>query len=290
MPEVFADVPSGTVTSGGTTAPASGTSESWTVTVSAAFPAAATSGAPATWFYVSDVALPGEVFLVTVAPGGTGAGQSWTVIRGADGTTPVVHTANFVISQCAASATLTALQGKNGGVWLASLGVKIAGCHPLETSATATMANQVLYWCRATAQSSAAITTLGVNMAVAGVTAGAGANRLAIYSLANASSSSATLLQQTGDMSSQFAATGWAEGPITSVTPQCGTDYIMAILTSFTGTTPQILQRSLGGLAQQFPGVSAYICGSVTGQTSIPSTLSLSGSTVTGSMYGIYGR
>jgi len=103
---VWANVPSGTVTSGGTTAPAGGTVESWTVNVTAAF---AVALAGATHFHAADKALPGEVFDITVCPGGTGS-QSWTVTRGADGTTPVAHSAGFTVIQVASAGDLTGLQ------------------------------------------------------------------------------------------------------------------------------------------------------------------------------------
>lgn len=106
--EVFANLPAGTVSSGGTTAPSAGTAESWTVSVTAVFPALTTGSQH---FYAADKNLPGEVFEVTTCPGGTGS-QSWTVIRGADGTTPVAHSAGFTVVQVASKATLTTLQYK----------------------------------------------------------------------------------------------------------------------------------------------------------------------------------
>jgi hypothetical protein len=90
--EVLANLSQGTVTSGGTTAPAAGTVETWTVNVSTAFPAVSTGAV--TQFHASDPASPSELVLVTAAPGGTGS-QSWTVTRGAEGTAPVAHQAGF---------------------------------------------------------------------------------------------------------------------------------------------------------------------------------------------------
>jgi hypothetical protein len=109
VPEVFIDSPAGTVTSGGTDAPAAGTSETLTVTAAAAFPAASASATPPTWFHVSDPAAPSEVMLVTAAPGGTGTGQSWTVTRGADGTTPVTHATGYQITQVVPAGSLNAM-------------------------------------------------------------------------------------------------------------------------------------------------------------------------------------
>ena len=93
--EVFTNNPAGTVTAGGTTTSSQGSVETWTVSVAAAFPVAL---ANATQFHVADTALPGEIFAVTVAPGGTGS-QTWTVTRGSEGSTTVAHTAGFTVVQ-----------------------------------------------------------------------------------------------------------------------------------------------------------------------------------------------
>jgi hypothetical protein len=113
--EAFTVLGAGTVTSGGTTAPSAGTSQSWTVTATVAFPVASTSATPPGFFYVTDVAANSELMLVTVAPGGTGSGQSWTVTRGADGTTPVTHSAGFSIVQVAGGQSMRGFQSPN---WL----------------------------------------------------------------------------------------------------------------------------------------------------------------------------
>jgi hypothetical protein len=102
--DILTNQGSGTVTSGGTTAPAQGTSESWTVTAANAFPQV--SVAAGTTFKIVDPAQQTEIMMVTVAPGGTGAGQSWTVTRGAEGTTPVVHAANCTVYEIITSGVL----------------------------------------------------------------------------------------------------------------------------------------------------------------------------------------
>ena len=104
--EVFNDCATGSVTSGATTAPAGGTVETWTVNVSAAFPAL-TSGYQ---FHGADEALPGEVFLITVCPGGTGV-QTWTATRGADSTTPVAHASPFTVVQVIPASWLNGVAG-----------------------------------------------------------------------------------------------------------------------------------------------------------------------------------
>jgi hypothetical protein len=104
---------SGTVTSGGTTAPAQNTVETWTVTAAIAFPAV--SVAAGTVFRVIDPAQSGEVMLVTSAPGGISAGQSWQVTRGAENTVPVAHAANFTINEAITAGLLAKMiQGQAG--------------------------------------------------------------------------------------------------------------------------------------------------------------------------------
>jgi hypothetical protein len=90
--ELFSNQGSTTVTSGGTTAPAAGTSETWTVASSSSFPAASSTASPPTQFHVADPAATGEIIEVT-----TVSGTTWTVTRGAESTTPVAHAANFTI-------------------------------------------------------------------------------------------------------------------------------------------------------------------------------------------------
>lgn len=84
----------GQVTSGGLTTPAAGTSEAWTVSAVTAFPAVAAGTA----FRVSDPTDQREIILVTACPGGTGAGQSWTVTRGYEGTV-TAHQAGFTLNE-----------------------------------------------------------------------------------------------------------------------------------------------------------------------------------------------
>ena len=94
--EVFANQPATTVSSGGTDAPASGTQETWTVASSAEFAAASSSGTPPTQFHVADVASSASSELIAVI---NISGTTWTVLRGAEGTTPVAHVAGFTIYQ-----------------------------------------------------------------------------------------------------------------------------------------------------------------------------------------------
>jgi len=96
--EVFANNPSTTVSSGGTSAPAAGTAETWTVASSASFPAVEIG---ATQFHVADPALPSEMITVQNISGAT-----WTVLRGAEGSTPVAHAAGFTVVQVVTAGAL----------------------------------------------------------------------------------------------------------------------------------------------------------------------------------------
>lgn len=129
--EIFANSPSTTVTSGGTDAPAAGTQESWTVANAASFPSASSSATPPTWFHVADTNLPSE--LVTVI---NTSGTSWTVLRGAEGTTPVTHTVGFTIYQVVSAGALAQLSVVD---WLNV--TSMFGADPTDTSDSTTDIN-----------------------------------------------------------------------------------------------------------------------------------------------------
>ena len=99
--EVFANNPSTTVSSGGTTAPASGTVETWTVASSASFPAVDQG---ATQFHVADPALPSEMITVQAV-----SGTTWTVQRGAELSAPVAHAGGFTVVQVVTAGALAHL-------------------------------------------------------------------------------------------------------------------------------------------------------------------------------------
>lgn len=92
--EQFANNPSTTVLSGGTTEPSAGTSETWTVSNAAYFPAASSTASPPTQFHISDPELPDEIIAVTNT-----SGNNWAVTRGAESTIPAAHASGFSITQ-----------------------------------------------------------------------------------------------------------------------------------------------------------------------------------------------
>jgi hypothetical protein len=105
--ELFADQPSTYVTSGGTDAPVSGTVETWVVASSSEFPPVSSSATPPTQIHVCDPAVGYQTEIVLVS---NMAGATWTVTRGAEGTTPVAHLAEFTVVQVVTAGALEQLQ------------------------------------------------------------------------------------------------------------------------------------------------------------------------------------
>jgi hypothetical protein len=88
--ELYTDDAATSITSGGGTAPASGTAELWTAASWSAFPAASPSSVPPTTFHIADTGAPSE--LIQVLNTSTGL-----VVRGAEGTPPVAHSGGFTV-------------------------------------------------------------------------------------------------------------------------------------------------------------------------------------------------
>ena len=89
--ELLANYTRWTVTSGGTDAPAAGTSQTFTVSSSTGAPAAVTGTSQFRIVDISDSAAPPEIMIVTNV-----SGTTWTVTRGAEGAAPWAHAANWV--------------------------------------------------------------------------------------------------------------------------------------------------------------------------------------------------
>ncbi|MFE6846574.1 right-handed parallel beta-helix repeat-containing protein [Streptomyces sp. NPDC057686] len=89
------------------TAVAAGTEETWTVGSSSGFPAASDAATPPTQFRIVDVADTSEIILVTDV-----SGTTWTVIRGAEDTTPVAHTGGFTITHIVTAGWLNRVEDR----------------------------------------------------------------------------------------------------------------------------------------------------------------------------------
>ena len=103
--EVYANDAQTVVGVGGTGAAAGGSSETWIVATPEAFPTASSTAPRPTTFHVADPAFPAEVIAVTDT-----SGASWTVIRGAEGSTPVAHSPGFIVKQVVTGGVLANLR------------------------------------------------------------------------------------------------------------------------------------------------------------------------------------
>jgi hypothetical protein len=100
MAAIYTNNAVATVTNGGTSAPASGHAESWTVSTTT-FPSSLTGG---DYFHIADPSLSTEKIRVN---GITGSNPYvWSVIRGDENTTPVAHSAGFTVYEVATSSDL----------------------------------------------------------------------------------------------------------------------------------------------------------------------------------------
>ena len=104
--ELFANLPTTTVSSGGTTAPPSGTTEIVDGHVLERVPGRVSGATPPTEFHVADQAAgkTSEIIAVTNV-----SGTTWTVTRGAEGTVPVAHSTGFTVYQVVTAAGLTGM-------------------------------------------------------------------------------------------------------------------------------------------------------------------------------------
>ena len=90
--EIFStDYPYGTVSVGGTDT----SSTTWVVGTEAAFPQANYTATPPVIFHVADPAAPSELVQVNY----NNSNGTWTVVRGAENTAAISHTAGFTVKQ-----------------------------------------------------------------------------------------------------------------------------------------------------------------------------------------------
>jgi len=205
--DVLSNYVEATVPTGGTTAPAAGTVETWTVTTTENW-AVLASGQQ---IRVMDKAQLGstsgyEIMLVSANANGTGV--SWTATRGVEGTTPVAHAANWTAVPATTAVSLMNSQDYHHTpqdygfqVWSEPVS-QINGYATLPYSGEA-LGRQVRILSPLTI-STVVIRTLE------GATLTTGENFLGVYD------ASGNLLGSTGDMTSAMNAGGVIEGTLTS--------------------------------------------------------------------------
>jgi parallel beta-helix repeat protein len=103
--EVYSNGAQTVVSSGGISAVGGGSSETWIVASPGAFPTASSTAPRPTTFHVADPAFPTEVIVVTNT-----SGSSWTVTRGAEGSTPVAHSPGFIVRPVVTAGVLASLR------------------------------------------------------------------------------------------------------------------------------------------------------------------------------------
>jgi hypothetical protein len=88
------------------------------VASSTGFPSASNTIVAPSVFHVADRALPSELIEVTNV-----SGTTWSVIRGAESTTPVAHSSGFTIDLVISAGDMQAmLQGNLGLIYIMDLG------------------------------------------------------------------------------------------------------------------------------------------------------------------------
>jgi hypothetical protein len=150
-------------------------------------------------------------------------------------------------------------------------------------SGTLGPAAETLVLVLAQAQQSGTLTHLGTWVDAGGVTPGGGVNGLAVYSEAG------ILLGQTGDMTALMEGTGFVEGTISGgAAVTAGTNYYLAELADFTGTSPAIVAGP--GLAA-YPEVNGHYPSVVAfGMLAFPASLTPSAMTEAGTPLFMTGR
>ena len=230
--DLFANNASATVSSGGTTAPAAGTSESWTLSSIVGLVASSSASIP-TQMRVVDPAAPSEVMLLTNL-----SGTAATVTRAIEGTTSVAHSAGFTIQAVATAVSLS------NGIDASS------GWHPAAegylawNDAPDTFGNRTAPL--GSGQMSGAGLVLSANTKISNITFAVGSggsgyttgqNFAALYDIGG------NLLAQTNDIS---AAVGSGLVTVALATPYTGTvGQYVRVAFIFTATTlPQLISRN----------------------------------------------
>jgi hypothetical protein len=267
--DLFANNASATVSSGGTTAPAAGTVESWTLASIVRLAASSSAAAP-TQMRLVDPAAPSEVMLLTNLSGTAG-----TVTRGVEGTTPVTHSAGFTVNAVASGGALSQLRPFD-------LQGFAAWAHdPILCNASLTANGSRVYAVRMPWPETALATYLHTNVTLAEVGTG-GVNALLIYD------SAGNLLGQAGGSASTiFSVTGFlraaiASGPISI--PGDPQGIILGLLQNAGTTNPKFAAYDnsgadtaniwASGATKIRKGVQAS-----SSQFTVPSTISMDGFT-----------
>lgn len=235
--DIFANNASAIVSAGGTTAPAAGTSEAWTLSSIVGLAASSSAVLP-TQMRIIDPAAPSELMLLTNL-----SGTSATVTRGVEGTTPVAHSAGFTVQAVVTRASLwqPAFMSAMGFRNPSDYGYAGWSFDPHQSRSHGNVQNQCTGMAVVFGPETSSITTLYTYVAVAGSSLTSAG--LAIYD------QNFNLLQQTADLSTAFQSTGLVSASITPVSVTPDTIYWVAI--QATGTT----QPQFNNISPDAPGL-----------------------------------
>jgi len=266
--DVLSNYVEATVTTGGTTAPAAGTVETWTVTTTQNWPVLA-SGQQ---IRVMDKAQLGstsgyEIMLVSANANGTGV--SWTATRGVEGTTPVAHAANWTAVPATTAVSLMNSQDYHHTpqdygfqVWSDPVS-QINGYSTLPFSGEA-FGRQVRI------MSPLTISTVVIWILESVSTLTTGENFLGVYN------ASGNLLGSTGDMTSAIEAGGIIEGTLTSPVDLAEGYAFLAVVMNGTGLPNMSFVRTQNYSANSntFPRatIQEFVGTGSTSDTTLPST------------------
>lgn len=278
--EVFANSPVTTVTSGGTDAPSSDTTQTWTVASSTGFAAASATALPATQFHVADPATGYTSELIGVT---SMSGNSWTVTRGAESTTPVAHVAGFTITQVVSAGALSqfATDGSDyyGGQQLTSGETCIPRINVGTGAALVSQKVQFTFW---------TATKTEVCNNILGTVASTPAQNNLTYAAMGCyqvnADGSLSLLAQCANDTTLFAATfnTYTRALTQSFTKVQGARYGWAVLVVSAGTMPTLAGYNGTVVMATFPPL---VCTSLGGQSSLPGSVPTSSFAGTSNMY-----
>jgi hypothetical protein len=294
---LFGNNPSTTATSSsGTSAPTAGTTETWTVASSAAFPAAVSGTSQ---FHIADPVQPTEIVAVTNV-----SGTTWSVTRGAESTTPVAHATGATYYQIVTGGDLTAFTTALTTETARAVAAEALAISPftaadagylawnfdvgasLASGAGQALGNSVITLNRVNLRTAASVTNVVVYLGTLGSGLTSGQNFAGLYN------SSGTLIGTSADQTTTWN-TGGSGGlktiPLTGGPFACPAGfYWVALLSNESAGTPAAFGRA-GNLSStlQNAGLSAATlrwCTNGTG-TSLPSTITPSSNSANSSAY-----
>lgn len=203
---------------------------------------------------------------------GTAAGLSATLAIGSGGTGATTATA--------ALANLGAVASD----WCDMLGLGLLTAPLTDSAVTYQQTPGDLVLCLCTPSKTRSISTLGIWVTAAGAT-GSGVNALMLFTEVG------VLIDQTGDMTAAFSSTGMAEGAMGgSHTVTAGTNYYLAFLTHFSGTSPHFAATGTTQTAN-FPVANGHYTAIFKGsQGSVPLSFTPSSYTPNSGYFIMYGR